>query len=100
MEDGDKILELVEKIPKMLTDFGSLGTAGWIAGGVLALLLGIGAIFLYKWQQDRKKEQARRETSQNRADNATSIPEEQSRLERGLRKSQERIREWVRSLRE
>lgn len=82
--------------PETLAFFSGLGMWGWIAIGAALLLLGIGSWLLLRWVRKRAAERAQRASDEHARDNDASLPGNQSRLERGVRDSVERVREWVR----
>jgi N-acetyl-anhydromuramyl-L-alanine amidase AmpD len=91
----DSVVEVVKQLPAMLVQFGALGVGGWIAAGVLLLLIGVGAFFLTKWLKDRAQEKSDRENEDRKNKAEAGIPKEASDLERGSREGMAWLREQV-----
>lgn len=91
------VMSVVSKVldPNTLSFFSSLGVWGWVAIGVLLLLVGVGSWLLIKWARDKQKAKAAKKTEENRIANETKLPGEQARLERGARASMKKLREWL-----
>lgn len=91
----DGILDVMTRIPDIVTAFGSLGTAGWIAAGVFVVVVGVGAYLVWKWTKDRAVERAQRENEENRQQAEAELPGQVSELERGINDDQSAMRQRV-----
>lgn len=84
-------METVNKLMSMLTQFGSMGPAGWIASGGLLIV----AFFVYRWAKGKLAGIQDAENTKNRLRYEQDLPQEQARLERDVRESTFKIRDHM-----
>lgn len=97
-EVSDGVVDFMKGLPALITTFAGLGPWGWVIGGVFALLIGIGGWLLVRWIKKQEVERSNRQTDQNREDNTSTLPEDQSSWERGNQTALERLRERLKKL--
>ena len=82
---------LVLKVLQIFLAFGQLGPAGWIASGVLALVVVGGACFLGYRIQQKKNEAANQATEQEENEAISQIENQNSTLNNDSQKTEAEI---------
>lgn len=89
---GDSWTDLASKLPGLVVQFASMGMPGWIAGGVLLILVLVGGFFINRWLEARKQEASDRQNEDHHDNAEATLPGQVSELEHGARDGIERIR--------
>ena len=91
----DALVPFLEKLPQLITSFASLGVGGWIAGGVFAILISGGLIWIYKWVQGKKIAAAGQKTESSRVENQSDLSGQTSELEDNALSALERLKKKI-----
>lgn len=89
----DGLLSLAGKLPELVTTFAGLGAPGWIAAGILLLLILVGGFFLVRWMKGQAAEKAARATEKHRQEAEAALPGQGQPLEDGLQAGEQALRD-------
>lgn len=78
----EEIGKYAVQLAGLLLNFGSMGTAGWVAAAVFAVATAVGGFFLARWAKQKRIEEANAETDRQRSAANSGTAEEGRAVER------------------
>lgn len=92
MED---VIDWISKILQLASGLGSMGPTGWIATGILVLVVGVAGWFIWRKIQQQRIDESNKQNDERREQSERQLPKQVSELERSMREGQSILRRKI-----